>query len=170
MFLKHKGLHPVKRPSSNTEWGWSPTYALITAPGYPDLEWPLSQETRHLFLNTKAPSALSNFCWSCIGPQGYIFANWPVQKGHLSLICTKALYGLALILTWKNFSFDPHFNDIYFEIVILYFNHRSKGPNFKSLNLVLVYELFKDRDLLFLVSEFPQCLGYWLAYSTISSW
>ena len=67
----------------------------------------------------------------------------------------KALYGSELILTWKNFNFDPHFNDIYIETVIMYFNHRSKGPNFKSLNLVLIYEFFKDRDLLFLVSDFP---------------
>lgn len=78
------------------------------------------------------------------------------MSGSHVLICTKALYGLAGVLTWKNFNFDPPFNGIEIEIVIMYFKLRSKGPNFRSSNLVLIYVLFKDRDLIFLVSEFPE--------------
>lgn len=64
-------------------------------------------------------------------------------------------YGLAAVLIWNDFNFEPPFHDIETEIVITYFNLRFAGPNFRRADPVLSYELFKDRDLIFLISEPP---------------
>lgn len=57
------------------------------------------------------------------------------------------------VLTWKDFNVDPSFYDIETETVIMYFNFRFEWPNLKSSDPVLNYELFKDRDLVFFISE-----------------
>lgn len=64
-------------------------------------------------------------------------------------------YGLAAVLIWNDFNFEPPFHDIETEIVITYFNLRFAGPNFRRADPVLSCELFKDRDLIFLISEPP---------------
>lgn len=63
--------------------------------------------------------------------------------------------GLAAVLTWKDFNFDPPFYDIETGIMTMYFKVRFEEPTLKSLYPVLNYELFKDRDLVFLISESP---------------
>ena len=62
---------------------------------------------------------------------------------------------MAAVLTWKDFNFDPPFYDVETGIMIMYFNFRFAGPMLKSSDPVLNYELSKDRDLVFLISESP---------------
>lgn len=57
------------------------------------------------------------------------------------------------VLTWWDFNVDPSFYDIETEIVIMYFNLRFEWRNLKSSHPVFNYELFKDRDLVFFISE-----------------